>query len=77
MVLALEPRAEVRISDNFDLWLNIPVTYSLVQGAPVSVQSVDDLQYEEKLDIEEYSPLGFGAIIGLQYRIPIFVPTFE
>ena len=77
MAVSIEPRAEVRMSDTFDLWLNIPITYSMVQNAPESVQSVDDLQYQEKLAVDAYTPLGFGAVVGIQYRLPVFVPSFE
>jgi hypothetical protein len=78
LVLGVEPGVEVRMGKMLDGWIRIPVTYSMVNNAPARMQSVDELQYEipEGHLSEGFSPLGFGAMLGMKLYIPVFTPSF-
>lgn len=77
LVLAAEPGLEIRAGDRVDVWVRIPVSYSIVQNSPASVQSVDELQYADRLSIDGHSPLGYGVMTGLRIYVPVFTPNFS
>ena len=77
LILAAEPGLELRTGDRVDVWLRVPISYSIVQNSPSSVQSVDELQYTDRLSVEGYSPLGYGMMAGLRIYVPVFTPSFS
>lgn len=77
LVLAAEPGLEIRTGERVDVWVRVPITYSIVQNSPSSVQSVDELQYQDRLSIEGHSPLGYGVMTGLRIYVPVFTPNFS
>ena len=64
------------ISDTMDAWVLIPMTYSMVTNAPYSQQTVSTLEYQERLEVESFSPLGVGVMCGVRWQVPVFVPSF-
>ena len=76
LLLSAEPRLGIRISDTMDAWVLIPVTYSMVKNAPLSEQTVSELEYQERLEVESFSPVGVGVMCGIQFQVPVFVPDF-
>lgn len=76
IVIAAEPGLEFHTGESADVWIRVPVTYSILQNAPVQAQSVEELQYEERLEKEGYTPIGYGFMAGLRIYVPVFTPSF-
>jgi hypothetical protein len=78
LVLGVEPGLQYRAGATFDILLRLPVTYSMVNNAPATMQSVDELQYEIPEDHipDGFTPLGYGVLLGVKLYIPLFTPSF-
>ena len=71
IVCAAEPGFQIRTAKLVEVWLRVPLTYSIIDGAPQTFQSVDELQYEERLSLERYDPFGYGIMAGFRVLISL------
>ena len=71
IVCAAEPGLKIRTAKLIELWLRVPLTYSIIDGAPQTFQTVDELQYEERLSLESYDPFGYGIMAGFNVLISL------
>ena len=69
-MINVEPTANIRMAETFEVWIRVPVSYAMgISGTESSFQSVQELQYTEQEEMPGFSPLGYGIQAGVRIRL--------